>query len=201
MEKIKAVGIADNVPPSMVVNFDQMGTKIVPISNWTMEIQGTKQIDMIGFDDKRELTVLLAVSLSGVLLPLQVIYAGKTTRCHPNVTTLAGWHLTHSPSNWSTKETMLDYVDTILAPYMAKQREELGLAPDIVGLCIFDVFAAHRCDEFLRKLEVYHMKYVFVPVGCTGQLQPLDVSVNNPSKENEKTVQLVVCTPDQGTPG
>ena len=90
---------------------------MIPVSNWTMAVQGTRQIDMIGLDDKKDATALLAVSLSGVLLPPQVIYSGKTLRCHPNVAIPAGWHLTHSPSHWSTKETMLDY--------MAKQNEEL----------------------------------------------------------------------------
>ena len=69
----------------MVVNFDQTGTKMVPVSCWTLEVQGSKQIDMVGLDDKREVTALLAVSLSGELLPPQVIYAGTTQSCHPNV--------------------------------------------------------------------------------------------------------------------
>ena len=159
---------------------------MVPVSDWTMEVHGTKQIDMIGLDDKREVTTLLAVSLSGVLLPPQVIYAGKTTRCHPNVTIPTGWHLAHSPSHWSTKETMLEYIHTILVPYMEKQREEHNLPGDAVGLCIFDVFAAHRCEEFLKELEANHMKYIFVPAGCTGQLQPLDVAVNDPFKKTLK---------------
>ena len=122
---------------------------MVPV---TLEVQGSKQIDVIGLDDKREITALLAVSLSGELLSPEVIYAGTTPRCHPNVTVPNGWHLTHSPSHWSTAETMLEYVDTVLAPYMTKQRERLGLAEDAFGLCIFDVFAAHRCEEFLKSL-------------------------------------------------
>ena len=78
---------------------------------------------------------------------------------------------------------MLEYVDAVLAPYMTKQREQLSLAEDAVGLCIFDVFAAHRSEEFLRKLDANHMRYIFVPAWCTG---PLDVSVNSVFKENLK---------------
>ena len=177
-DRIREVIASNNIPVSMVVNFDQTGTKMVPVSDWK-----SMEIDMIGLDDKREVTTLLAVSLSGVLLPPQVIYAGKTTRCHPNVTIPTGWHLAHSPSRWSTKETMLEYIHTILVPYMEKQREEHNLPGDAVGLCIFDVFAAHRCEEFLKELEANHMKYIFVPAGCTGQLQPLDVAVNDPFKK------------------
>ena len=39
-----------NIPLSMVVNFDQTGTKMVPVSDWTLEVQGSKQKDMIYYN-------------------------------------------------------------------------------------------------------------------------------------------------------
>jgi hypothetical protein len=106
---------------------------------------------MIGLEDKREITVLLTISLTGDLISPQVIYAGKTPRCHPDVNIPPGWNLTHSVSHWSNHNTMLEYIEKILDAYMVRQREQLGLSPDAPGLCIFDVFAAHRCDEFLQS--------------------------------------------------
>jgi len=175
----------------MVVNFDQTGTKMVPVSDWTLEVSGTKQIDMVGLDDKREVTVLLAVSLTGELLPPQIIYKGKTDQCHPTVDYPNGWHNTHSVmiNHWSTEETMLQYADTVLALYMAKQRQLLE-CPEATGLCIFNVFAAHRCSAFLVKLDSLGIKHVFVPAGCTGMLQPLDISINEPFKRHLKDISL-----------
>ena len=69
----------------MVLTFDQTDTKMVPVSDWTLEVQGSKQIDTIGLENKREITVLLAISLTGELISPQVIYAGKTPRCQPHV--------------------------------------------------------------------------------------------------------------------
>ena len=63
-----------------------------------------------------------------------------------------------------------------------------GLSSDAVGLCIFDVFADHRCDCFLEKLDACGIKHVFVPAGCTGSLQPLDISVNEPFKQHLKEI-------------
>ena len=40
----------------MIVNFDQTGTKMVLVSEWTLEIRENKQIDIVGLDDKREVT-------------------------------------------------------------------------------------------------------------------------------------------------
>ena len=34
-----------------------------------LEVSGTKQIDMVGLDDNNEVTVLVAVSFTGELLP------------------------------------------------------------------------------------------------------------------------------------
>ena len=68
------------------------------------------QVPVIGKDDKREITVLLAISAAGVLLPPQVIYPGTTTGCHTRITFPQGWHITHSDKHWSAEETMLQYL-------------------------------------------------------------------------------------------
>jgi hypothetical protein len=48
--------------------------------------KGSKQVKMVGLNDKRQITALLACTKSGKLLPPQLIYAGKTDACHPKVT-------------------------------------------------------------------------------------------------------------------
>ena len=95
------------IPLDLVVNWDQTSSKLVPVSNWTMEIQGTRQVPVVWKDDKREITVLFSISASGTLLPPQVIYQGKTTGCHAKVTFPADWHITHSDSHWSNESAML----------------------------------------------------------------------------------------------
>ena len=83
-EAIKAVYLQNiskvfkqySIPLSMVINFDESGTRMVPVSDWTLEVQVSKQIDMIGLADKREVTALLAFSMTGQLLPPQIIYGG-----------------------------------------------------------------------------------------------------------------------------
>lgn len=50
-------------------------------------------------DDKREITVVLSSTLSGDMLPPQVIYAGKTEKCHAKVTFPDGWDVWHSENH------------------------------------------------------------------------------------------------------
>ena len=38
----------------------------------------------------------------------------------------------------------------------------------------------------MKKLEECHIKSVFLPGGCMGELQPLDLAVNGPFKEEMK---------------
>ena len=173
---------AHDIPWDMVFNWDQTGLKLVPVSSWTMAKEGSKQVPVVGKEDKREITALLAVTASGTLLPPQLIYQGKTDGCHPKISFPADWNVTHSDSHWSTETTMLEYIDKVIVPYVVKERNRLELADDHPALAIFDMFAAHRCSSVLAKLQSNNIHQVFVPAGCTGELQPLDVGVNQDFK-------------------
>ena len=138
---------------------------------------------VVGKEDKREITVLLSVTASGHLLPPQVIYQGKTVGCHAKITFPDDWHITHSESHWSNEATMLQFIDNIIVPYISAMRRDFELADDHVALAIFDVFTAQRCDSVLKKLRENHIRQVFVPAACTGELQPLDLSTNSDFKQ------------------
>ena len=175
-----------NIPPSLILNWDQTGTKFVPTSDWTLAAEGSRQVAVVGLEDKREMTVLLTCTMSGLLLPPQLLYAGKTSRCYPAVTFPAEWDVYHSESHWSTEDTMLHYIDNILVPYVQATRRMLGLPDTQCALAIFDVFASHRCDKVLDALERNHIKCCYVPANCTGELQPLDITVNQVFKKELK---------------
>jgi len=69
-----------------------------------MELEGLKLQERM-----RQITAVLAESMAGDFLPIQLVYKGKTPRCLPNVESVPeGWHFTYSPSHWSTEQTMRD---------------------------------------------------------------------------------------------
>lgn len=136
----------------------------------------------MGKEDKREITPLLAVTASDTLLPPQLIYQGRNDSCHQQISFPADWNISHSDSHWSTETIMLEYIDKVIVPYVVKKRNELELAGDHPALAIFDVFAAHHCSSVLAKLQCNNIYQVFVPAGCTGELQPLDVGLNQDFK-------------------
>ena len=71
---VEAVIDMEEVPPSLVINWDHTTMKIVPSSQWTMENRGTKYVEIAGIDDKCQITAAFACTMSGKFLPIQLIY-------------------------------------------------------------------------------------------------------------------------------
>lgn len=81
---------------------------------------------------------------------------------------------------------MIDYIDKVLIPYRKATCRLRGYNPNQKALLIFDVFAAHRTEKFLNHLQSNNFVVIYVPASCTGELQPLDVSTNDPFKKAMK---------------
>jgi len=80
-------------------------------------------------------------ALSGKFLPLQIIYQGKTDLCHLKYKFPEGWNVTHSENHWSNEQTMQEYAENVLIPYVESVVDEYPLnRKDQKALCLFDVF-------------------------------------------------------------
>ena len=163
--------------------------KLVPVSSWTME-EGVKQVAVVGNDDKREITALLAATVSGKLLAPQLIYQGKTTGYHPKVTFPEKWNVTHSDNHWSNEKTMLEYLDCVIIPYVVKTRNTLDLPEDQPVLAIFHVFAAHRCNSVLEKLQCnnIHHRSLFLLAALVNCNLWMWVSMTDSKNSSEKFI-------------
>ena len=180
---IKAVVVKEEVPDDMILNWDQTAIKYIPVSNWTMTIEGSKRIELIGHDDKQQITATFARTLTGLFLPIQLVYEGKTTKCHPSIEFPKGWHVTHTANHWCNEETMIEYIKSVIVTYMDDTRERLGLSPLHTGLVILDHFKGQTTQKVLNLLEENYFMYILVSAYCTDRLQPLDVSVNRAAKQ------------------
>ena len=60
---VNSIVLMEDIPQKMILNWDQVGMKIVPSSGsaWTMEKSGTKRVEIIAIDDKRQITESLLV--------------------------------------------------------------------------------------------------------------------------------------------
>jgi hypothetical protein len=104
-----------DVPPGLYVNSDQTQVTYSQGSGMMYAAIGTKQVSVIREEEKRAFTVMTSVSNSGVLLPFQAVYMGKSTRSCPNKLAnsyneaeMAGFRYEFSETGtyWSNAKTM-----------------------------------------------------------------------------------------------
>ena len=126
----------------------------------------------------------MAGTLSGNLLPFQVLYEGKTEGYHPSADFPEEFDVWHTPNHWANGETCIRFITNIVLPYICATRKELGLAAEHMALVIFDSFKGHQGEEMKSLLLKNNILSVVVLSNCTDHLQPLDLSVNKALKDH-----------------
>ena len=180
---VNAVVEMEDIPPELILNWDQTGISIVPGSTWTMEAKGSKRVEIVGTSDKRQITAVFCGALTGEFLPPQLIYQGKTPACLPRYKFPNDWHVTYTPNHWSNEDKMKEYIEFNIIPYVDGKRSELNLQSDQPVLAIFDVFKGQQTEDIMQLLDEHNIHVVSVPANCTDRLQPMDLSVNKSVKE------------------
>ncbi|KZP02799.1 hypothetical protein FIBSPDRAFT_769955 [Athelia psychrophila] len=182
------------------VNIDQTQITLQPGTTSTYEERGSKQVAVLGAEEKRAFTLVVGLSASGDLLPYQAIYRGKTIKSLPSPSSpgyaeciALGFQFEFSSTDtyWSTFATMCTYVNNILVPYWNTQKERVGASPDQECILRLDVWSVHRSVQFRTWLDQTHpwIKYRYVPAGTTGLAQPADVGLQRPTKLSIKQSQ------------
>lgn len=188
----------EDIPAPLIVNSDQTAVVYGPGSKLTWAPRGSRQVSLIGADEKRAFTALLSINTDGYALPIQTVFEGLTDKSCPNPAAphyadciKAGFRFVPSEkkgNHWSNQRTMQRFVDEILAPYLDAQKRLISRPQSQKSLWIIDVWAVHRSDEFMGWMRDNHPTILidFVPGGCTGVSQPLDVGINRPFKQSIK---------------
>ena len=149
---IKAIVTMEEIPDDMGLNWDQTAIKYIPLSNWTVDKEGSKQVKVVGIDKKCQIKTAFVASLLGHFLPVQLLYEGKATKCHPAVEFPKGWRVTHTLYHWCNEETMIDYIESVIVPYMTQKRRQLGLDLKHTGLLMLDEFKGQTISRVLKLL-------------------------------------------------
>ena len=148
-----------------------------------MEKEGSKSVSIIGLGDKRQITAVFAGTMSGMFLSPQLIYKGKTKACLPKVDFPKGWYIAFTYNHWANEDTVLRYIRKVIVPYIEKTKEEMKLPSEQRALCILDNFTAQCTSDVNDLFECHGIDTVHVPANCTGELQPMNISINQPVKE------------------
>lgn len=152
-----------------------------------------KRIEVIGMSDKHQIMAVFCGRIQGAFLPVHHVYAGKTARCHPNFDFSPRWYITHAMKHWSTEETMHQYIEYVILPYVNAVREALfeETTPCVV---IMDKCKGQITTKINGILEENSIHVCLIPLNTTDLLQPMDISVNKPGKKLFKEqIFTMVC--------
>jgi DDE superfamily endonuclease len=171
------------INPNLIINFDQTGVHFIPKSNNTYELKGSQHVSVMGAEDKRQITAIIASTLTGNLLPLQLIFGGTTDKCEPaksHHVVKSQFHITHSDNHWSTLETMKEYIERIIQPYINQTIKQHNLDRESRAIVLLDCWSVHKSKEFRNYVRRTHpnILLVYIPPNCTSQLQVADVALN-----------------------
>lgn len=109
-------------------------------------------MEIVVLEDKKQITALLTCSMSGKILPPQLLYQGKTQHCTPtSVRFPKGWHVHYSKNHWSNEITMWRFVDTILLPYINKMLDSFDLPSKQLVLCVINILLPTERNRFPKK--------------------------------------------------
>ena len=173
-----------NIPPQLILNADQTPSSYVSVGKSTMAKRGEKSVSIKGLSDKRSITLTFVITLAGEFLPLQIIYGGKTDRCHPKDFRFPpGFCVSHNAKHWSNEEETIKLIDTVIVPYIVRKRSQLNLPKTQKALVIWDVFKGQITEKILHKLKSLDCEFVAVPPNMTHFFQPLDLTVNRSAKQ------------------
>ena len=65
LNDVKITVEMEDIPAELILNWGQTGIRIVHSSNWTMEVEGARRVEIIGVSDKQQITTIFCGLLTG----------------------------------------------------------------------------------------------------------------------------------------
>jgi len=73
---------------------------------------------------------------------------------------------------------VLQYIHSVIIPFVDQTHQNIGAHEQQPALAIFDHFKGQMTERIIQELEDNFIHSVLIPANHTGQLQPMDTSVN-----------------------
>ncbi|EIW85804.1 hypothetical protein CONPUDRAFT_47610, partial [Coniophora puteana RWD-64-598 SS2] len=163
--------------PSLLVNFDQTQVVMADTTANTFDVEGSRQISVLGKEEKRAFTAVVGVSASGDVLPTQFIFKGATERSIPSpnargrgeASSLGFVYSWNHLNYWSNLSTMEQYFANIIVPYFTNQKLLLGYPDNQECVVLLDCWSVHRSLAFrsLIRRRWPWIRLQYIPGGTT----------------------------------
>ena len=77
---------------------------------------------------------------------------------------------------WFDQPVMMEWVEKVLGPYVA------NVPHGIVPILFLDNFSVHKTGAVVEAIQALGVEVEFIPPGCTGMVQQVDVGFNKSLK-------------------
>lgn len=191
-----------DIPAEFIVNLDQTQVVYEAGSKSTWEGKGSKQVNVVGLEEKRAFTLTPVISAAGAIVAFHATYQGKTKESLPRRTTANSasydfmvqtkafaCYPSGTKTYWQNQRLMKVLIADIAA-YFEAQAVAMGRPKHSRCVIILDVWSVHRSREFrdFMTLEYPWISLVYVPANCTSRFQPLDAGTQRIMKLAMKRV-------------
>ena len=109
------------IPPSLIMNFDQAPLKYAPVSSQTLAEKNVKTVAISGLSYRKALTATFGITYSNHFLPMQLIYGGKTQASYPKFKFPSSFSLSANPKHFSNTVESLKLISEVIVPYVDEQ--------------------------------------------------------------------------------
>ena len=124
--------------------------------------------DAVEAKKKKHVTVVLAATASGKMLPAMIIFKGQEPP--RDIQVPPGWLVCAQQDGWMDGDLMETWCQRILLPFTNQRK----------SLLIMDSFPAHCGEKVQDALTNGNVSVAHIPGGCTTRLQPLGVWLDDP---------------------
>ena len=163
--------------PSRIWNVDESGFTFVNKAAKVVSPRGLKRVHQQTAAEREETTtVLLAVNAAGQAGPCLTIFKGRRMADDINQNAPVGSMVCVSPNGWINSDIFLRYM----------QHFEKNIPAARPVVVILDAHASYMSVDVLNFIEAHGIIFLTFPSHTRHLLQPLDVSVFGPMKNNWK---------------
>lgn len=164
----------EGVPPENLINYDETNFSDDPGRVRIVCKRGSKHCDRIVDATKTSISVMMAASASGTLLPPFVVYKAKHRYQEWEENGPPGCRYSCTQSGWFDSRVFVEWFREIVLPYFRNKQGK--------KLMIGDNLSSHLTLDVIQKCEENNIVFVLLPANSTHVCQPLDVAFFGPLK-------------------
>lgn len=169
--------------PSRIFNLDETAVFLCPKTGKVLGLKGQKNVyEVHSGSDKENLTVLCIASANGTVAPTLIVFPGQRLPSAERLMVPDDWAIAKSESGWINGTVFFEYIVNTFFVWITENQIQLPVI----------VFMDGHNSHLTYHLSVYCAKYqiilIALPPNCTHVLQPMDVAVFKPVKQEWSSI-------------